>query len=216
MITFYTYLWLRENGTPYYAGKGHGTRAFRKGCPPRERIIIQEWTSEGEAFEAERLLIACYGRKDNGTGILRNYTDGGEGPANPAEHILKAHSVVGRKNVETGHLKSISVKGGLAAVKSGQIFKIATREARSKGGQRSGQQHIDSGHIQALGRKYGGKFLTREVCSKAGRIGGKTNARTGHMQRMQRISNHVRWHVRRGIVRPACALCVTNIVAEAR
>ena len=45
------------------------------------RIITQEWLCEEDAFSAERFLIACYGRKDNGTGILRNLTDGGDGPA---------------------------------------------------------------------------------------------------------------------------------------
>jgi len=80
-MTFYTYMWLREDGTPYYVGKGHGHRAFRKGCPFKERIIVQEWPSEADAFKGEQLLIALYGRKDLGTGILRNRTDGGEGPA---------------------------------------------------------------------------------------------------------------------------------------
>ncbi len=82
----YTYLWLREDGTPYYVGKGTGSRGFYSSahfvnCPPDEaRIVIQEWDSEQEAFDAERLLIACYGRKDLGTGCLRNRTDGGENP----------------------------------------------------------------------------------------------------------------------------------------
>ena len=83
---FYTYLWLREDGRPYYVGKGHGDRAFdwhkRVGrAPSRDRIIIQEHLSEEDAFAAEVFLIAFYGRKDLRTGCLTNLTDGGEGPA---------------------------------------------------------------------------------------------------------------------------------------
>lgn len=88
---FYTYLWLREDGTPYYVGKGKGLRAFRHGCPvvevipgwidepDKERIVVQPFESEEDAFFAEKFLIAVYGRKDNVTGCLRNLTDGGEG-----------------------------------------------------------------------------------------------------------------------------------------
>ena len=82
---FYTYLWLREDGTPYYAGKGKALRGFtssghRVKCPKDSaRIIVQEWPSETDAFNAEKFLIAYYGRLDLGTGCLRNLTDGGEG-----------------------------------------------------------------------------------------------------------------------------------------
>lgn len=80
MKSFYTYLWLREDGTPYYAGKGTGRRAYRKNCPANpENIIVQEWPDEVAALEGEKLLITIYGRKDDGTGILRNLTDGGDG-----------------------------------------------------------------------------------------------------------------------------------------
>lgn len=82
--TYYTYLWLREDGSPYYVGKGrwqkHGQRAFRLGCPTLDRIIIQEHPTEDDAFFAEKFFISYFGRKDIGTGILRNLTDGGEGP----------------------------------------------------------------------------------------------------------------------------------------
>lgn len=90
-MSFYTYLWLRNSngtfpaGTPYYVGKGKGDRAFfkydRPINPPTDKhlILLQEFLSEVEAFEAEQFLIAYYGRIDQGTGCLRNLTDGGEG-----------------------------------------------------------------------------------------------------------------------------------------
>lgn len=77
--TFYTYLWLREDGTPYYVGKGHGKRAYRKGRPSLSCVLIQEFPSEADTFLAERFLISLYGRKDLGEGCLINHTDGGEG-----------------------------------------------------------------------------------------------------------------------------------------
>lgn len=83
---FYAYVWLREDGTAYYVGKGTGDRAYiksthRVGCPREiERVIIYPSQSESDAFETEIALIWYYGRKDLGTGCLRNLTDGGENP----------------------------------------------------------------------------------------------------------------------------------------
>jgi hypothetical protein len=84
-MKFYTYLWLREDGTPYYVGKGQGNRAYVSGnhrlsCPKdTDLIIVQEFESEEDAFFAEKFLISFYGRKDLSEGCLRNLTDGGEG-----------------------------------------------------------------------------------------------------------------------------------------
>jgi hypothetical protein len=81
---FYTYVWLREDGTPYYVGKGSGYRAYNKhrvgNAPPLGRIVFYVAKDEGDAFETEIDLIWYYGRKDLGTGCLRNLTDGGENP----------------------------------------------------------------------------------------------------------------------------------------
>jgi len=87
---FYTYLWLRENGTPYYVGKGSGHRAYeahrgankKSYAPPKGRIVFYIAKDEADAFEMEKLLIWYYGRKDLGTGCLRNFTDGGDGVSN--------------------------------------------------------------------------------------------------------------------------------------
>ena len=77
---FYTYAWLRKDGTPYYIGKGRGNRAFRKGGPDRSRVLLlKENLTEQEAFKHEQYMIFVLGRKDLGQGILWNFTDGGEG-----------------------------------------------------------------------------------------------------------------------------------------
>jgi len=82
--TFYTYAYLRKDGTPYYIGKGRGRRCFsrrkRVPVPPKERILIlKKNLTEEEAWQHEIYMIFVFGRKDLGTGILLNCTDGGEG-----------------------------------------------------------------------------------------------------------------------------------------
>jgi hypothetical protein len=85
MSTYYVYQYLREDLTPYYIGKGSRRRAWAKNHtipipPDQSRIIIIAYKlTESEALLLETKLISYYGRKDLGTGILRNKTSGGEG-----------------------------------------------------------------------------------------------------------------------------------------
>lgn len=94
---FYVYAWLRPCGEPFYIGKGRGKRDKKTKSAGRnllfERIVekirregeeplvlrVMECLTEGEAFELEMSLIKLHGRINNGTGILSNMTDGGEG-----------------------------------------------------------------------------------------------------------------------------------------
>ena len=88
MKDFYVYVFLREDRySPYYVGKGTGYRdtskVGRSLCPPpkdRDRIVrIKEGLTEEESFQLEKTLIKFWGRKDIGTGVLYNLTDGGDG-----------------------------------------------------------------------------------------------------------------------------------------
>jgi len=83
---YYIYSYLREDYSPYYIGKGKESRAFTKGHkevrPPKDKSrvkIVKADLTEEEAFALEKLYILMFGRKDLGTGILRNKTDGGDG-----------------------------------------------------------------------------------------------------------------------------------------
>jgi hypothetical protein len=117
-MIYYTYAYLREDKTPYYIGKGKGNRAYRrrnKGIkPPKDKsriIILKNNLTEEEAFRHEIYMIAVFGRKDLGTGILHNKTDGGEGVSGAKlpkteEHKNKiANSQKGKTHLEESKRK---------------------------------------------------------------------------------------------------------------
>ena len=85
-MEYYTYAYLREDRTPYYVGKGKERRIYLKGKgevnPPKDKsriIFLKQNLTEEEAFKHEIYMISIFGRKDLGTGILYNMTNGGDG-----------------------------------------------------------------------------------------------------------------------------------------
>ena len=117
---YYTYAYLREDKTPYYIGKGNGNRIYSKQKyikPPKDKsrtIFLKKNLTEEEAFIHEIYMIDVFGRKDLGTGILHNRTNGGEGTSGwvPSEETRKRISEANKNpSEETRRKKSDANKG---------------------------------------------------------------------------------------------------------
>ena len=137
---FYVYLYLREDNTPYYVGKGKGARAWRKGkgevYPPTDftKIKISAHNlTESEAFTLEKKIIKIFGRKDNSTGILRNKSDGGEGPSG---RIQTAQEKAMRAMSLTGLAKSEKHKTNLSIAHSGKSLSTTHKNKISVSGKK--------------------------------------------------------------------------------
>ena len=84
---YYTYAYInKKTNLPYYIGKGLGNRMYISHrnhgiSTPRNIsyiVVLESNLTEFGALALERRMIRWYGRKDNGTGILHNKTDGGD------------------------------------------------------------------------------------------------------------------------------------------
>ena len=129
MSTFYVYGYFREDGTPYYIGKGSGYRAWSKTRSihkptDKSRIkILADGLTEEEAYSWEADLISLLGRKDLGTGCLRNTIDGGSGgtsgrvlSAETRAKIGAANSVSRRKHYRWFHPDHGEVTGSFTCM----------------------------------------------------------------------------------------------------
>jgi len=123
---FYTYAYLREDKTPYYIGKGKGNRLYDhrgKNCiPPKDKskiIKLKQNLTEDDAFKHEIYMIAVFGKKCDGTGILMNIVDGGNAP--PKMYGNNSPTKRPEVKAKIGAANKISLKG-----------KIVPKEVRQK------------------------------------------------------------------------------------
>lgn len=108
---YYVYAYLRENGTPYYIGKGKNKRAWDKTShtikPPTNKnfiVIMESGLTELGALALERFYIRWYGRKDINTGILRNMSDGGDG-SRPGPEVIEKIKRARKKQIFSDETK---------------------------------------------------------------------------------------------------------------
>ena len=150
-MCYYTYAYLREDGTPYYIGKGKGRRAYRlsgrKVKPPEDKgriLILKQDLTEEEAFRHEIYMIDIFGRKDLGTGILRNLTSGGEGSSGGSDEARRKKSEAQKgkffsdetrrkmSEAQKGRTRSDETKRKLSEAGKGRIFSDETRRKMSE------------------------------------------------------------------------------------
>ena len=173
---YYTYAYLREDRTPYYIGKGKEDRIYSKQKnikPPKDKsriIYLKQNLTEAEAFKHEIYMIAVFGRKDLGTGILHNRTDGGEG--------------------SSGCIPSEETKRKLSEVNKG---KIVSEETRKKISETSKGKTLSEEHIKKISEANKGHAVSEETKRKLSEAHKGNTLSEEHKRKLSEVRKGTKW-----------------------
>ena len=173
---YYTYAYLREDKTPYYIGKGKENRIYSKQKnikPPKDKsrvIYLKQNLTEEEAFKHEIYMIDVFGRKDLGTGILHNRTDGGEG--------------------SSGCIPSEETKRKLSEVNKG---KIVSEETRKKISETSKGKTLSEEHIKKISEANKGHAVSEETKRKLSEAHKGNTLSEEHKRKLSEVRKGTKW-----------------------
>ena len=173
---YYTYAYLREDKTPYYIGKGTGDRIYSTDKitkPPKDKsriIYLKQNLTEEEAFRHEIYMIDVFGRKDLGTGILHNRTDGGEG--------------------SSGCIPSEETKRKLSEVNKG---KIVSEETRKKISETSKGKTLSEEHIKKISEANKGHAVSEETKRKLSEAHKGNTLSEEHKRKLSEVRKGTKW-----------------------
>lgn len=145
---FYTYAWLREDGTPYYIGKGKGKRSHssdrQNGRLHRPKdlnriIYLKKDLTEEEAFRHERYMIYIHPN-------LHNLTEGGEGTSG---YKHTPEQIENNRRAQTGKVMSAE-----SSRKKSEAMKRLYSEGKRKMSPDHKQKLIDANHKRKRTSKY--------------------------------------------------------------
>lgn len=153
-LEYYVYVYWRSDlsrETPFYVGKGKGSRVHSKvsrnadfvqilsdldDAGLQARIEVSEFMTEADAFALEIDLIDFYGRVDHGDGPLVNHTRGGDG--------LKSVSILPEMRRKAAkQMAALKARPEVEALRLKNLRAAAKRETTKQKRSKSLARHFD-------------------------------------------------------------------------
>lgn len=192
---FFVYTYSYSDGTPFYVGKGSGRRHRVHYCNAKAGRNLDSWNirvirkifESGEepiikkivnhideelAVLVEQEFISKYGRRDIGTGILVNCTDGGDGAVNLSPEIKAMQADILVRTGEKTRFKNCQKpwntgkpmhQNAVEALRKANVGKKQTTETKIKKSLAcKGYKHI------------------QVMCPKCNTVGGETSMKRWH------------------------------------